>query len=117
MRTQATRPVAGSNFYVLLALADQERYGLGIVQEVERRTDGRVRLGPGTLYNTLKRLLADGAIEEVASEERAGEDDSRRNYYRITAAGRSVVEAEAERLAQLVDVARDKELLPTRPGS
>ena len=101
----------------MLALADQERYGLGIVQEVERRTEGRVRLGPGTLYNTLKRLLTDGAIEEVGSAERAGEDDSRRNYYRITAAGRRLVEAEAERLAQLVDVARAKEVLPARPGS
>lgn len=114
MRT-TTKPVAGSSFYVLLALADRERYGLGIVQEVERRTGGEIRLGPGTLYNTIKKLLTAGSIEEAADGELAAEADPRRRYYRITAAGRAIVEAEAARLEQLVNAARDKRLLPARP--
>ena len=109
-----TKPLAGTTFYVLLALADRERYGLDIAEEVARRTDGEVALGPGTLYSTIKRMLADGQIVETAARGRgeAGERDPRRRYYRITAGGRAVLAAEAARLEVLVDAARDKRVLP-----
>jgi DNA-binding PadR family transcriptional regulator len=108
-----TKPTAGTTFYVLLALADEERYGLGIVKEVEDRTGGKVKLGPGTLYNTIKKLLASGWIDEV-HDGPAASNDPRRRYYRITDAGRAVVAAESERLSLLVDAARDKHLLPAK---
>jgi DNA-binding PadR family transcriptional regulator len=112
-----TKPIAGTTFYVLLALADRERYGLGIAQEVERRTGGSVRLGPGTLYNTIKKLLAGGWIEEAPDGDAAAGGDPRRRYYRITEAGLRLVETEAERLELLVNAARDKQLLSTRPDA
>ena len=115
MRT-TTKPIAGTTFYVLLALADRERYGLGIAQEVERRTGGSVRLGPGTLYNTIKKLLAGGWIED-APDGAAAVSDPRRRYYSITEAGLRLVETEAERLELLVKAARDKQLLSTRPDA
>jgi len=108
-----TRPIAGTFFYVLLALADRERYGLDIAKEVEERTEGEVVLGPGTLYNAVKRMLSDGLIEETtAAKQEDGGDDPRRRYYRITATGRGVLAAEADRLAVLVDAARAKNVLP-----
>ncbi len=96
---------------ILLALADGERHGYGIMREVEGRTGGEARLGPGTLYGSIKRMLANGLIEE--SEERPDPemDDQRRRYYRITDFGRRVAGAEAERLSSLVDMAREKKLL------
>jgi DNA-binding PadR family transcriptional regulator len=98
-------------FHILLALADAERHGYGIMQEVEARTDGKVKLGPGTLYGSIKRMLSEGLIKE--SEERPGPetDDDRRRYYRLTSLGRRVAVKEAELLAQLVEVAREKKLL------
>ncbi|GMV07258.1 MAG: PadR family transcriptional regulator [Gemmatimonadota bacterium] len=105
-----TRPVAGTSFYVLLALADQPRYGLGIAEEVARRTGGEIRLGPGTLYGTLKKLLEEGHIGEVTP---SGHDqDPRRRYYGILPAGRLALSAEAARLEQLVFAARAKGALP-----
>jgi DNA-binding PadR family transcriptional regulator len=104
-------PLTPAVLHVLLALADEERHGYGIMKEVEDRTGGEVRLGPGTLYGAIKRMLAEGLIEE--SEERPDPelDDQRRRYYRITGFGRRVVGAEAERLAGLVNTAREKRLL------
>ncbi len=98
-------------FHILLALADQERHGYGIMQEIAGRTEGQVILGPGTLYGTIKRLLADGLIEESGERPDPELDDQRRRYYRLTPLGRRAASAEARRLAQLVRVSRRKHLL------
>jgi len=111
-----TRPLAGTSFYVLLALADRERYGLDVVEDVARRTNDAVVLGPGSLYNTIKKMLSEGLIEETTPKDRGEgrEHDPRRRYYRITRAGRATLAAEAGRLAVLVDAAREKKVLPAR---
>lgn len=113
-RRGSTRPIAGTDFHVLLALADEPRYGLGIVEEVARRTLDDLRMGPGTLYTSIKRLLDGGLIEEL-EDGPAGEEspDPRRRYYRITPTGRAALVAEAEKLEQLVRAARAKRVLPT----
>jgi DNA-binding PadR family transcriptional regulator len=98
-------------FHILLALADDERHGYGIMQEIAQRTEGEVTLGPGTLYGTIKRLLADGLIEESGERPDPEIDDQRRRYYRLTSEGRREASAEARRLAQLVRVSRRKHLL------
>lgn len=104
-------PLSPAVFHVLLALADAERHGYGIIKEVEARTEGRVRLGPGTLYGSIKRLLGDGLIEESDERPDPDSDDERRRYYRLTGFGRGVAAAEAERLAKMVAAARAKKLL------
>ncbi len=97
--------------HILLALADEDRHGLGIVDEVERRTGGDVKLGPGTLYGTIKRMREAGLIEEPAEPADPSEGDTRRRYYRITAGGREALRAEARRLERLVLTARQKAVL------
>jgi DNA-binding PadR family transcriptional regulator len=104
-------PLSPAVFHVLLALADAERHGYGIIKEVEARTEGRVRLGPGTLYGSIKRLLEQGMVEESGERPDAALDDERRRYYRLTDFGRRVAAAEAERLSGLVKAARAKQLL------
>jgi DNA-binding PadR family transcriptional regulator len=104
-------PLPVSEFQILLALADEERHGYAIKAEVEERSGGQVRLGPGTLYGSIKRMLASGLIEESDERPDAMLDDERRRYYRITPLGRSVASAEAERMATLVAAARRKRLL------
>ena len=89
---------------IAMALAAGERHGYDIMQDVERRTDGRIVLHPGTLYRALARLLDQGLIEEL--DERRGDDDERRRYYRLTALGRTVAGAEVDRLAAQVAAAR-----------
>ena len=98
---------------VLLALADEERHGYGIMLEVEERTGGRMRLGPGTLYGAIKRLREGAMIEE--SEERPDPelDDERRRYYRLTGFGRKVLAAEVGRLEAAVHAARKKGAYPS----
>lgn len=98
-------------FHILLALADENRHGLGIVREVERHTEGEVRLGPGTLYGSIKRLLGVGFIEEPGRRPRPENDDPRRRYYRLTRGGRRVLEEGAVRMDRLVRVARQKAVL------
>jgi DNA-binding PadR family transcriptional regulator len=98
-------------FHILLALADENRHGLGIVREVERRTGGEVRLGPGTLYGSIKKLLGLGYLEEPGKRPRPANDDPRRRYYRISARGRRVLEQEAVRMDRLVRVAREKAVI------
>jgi DNA-binding PadR family transcriptional regulator len=107
----ARPPLTAATFHILLALVDEERHGYAIMQEITERTDGAVRLGPGTLYGSLKRLLEQGIVEE--SDERADPalDDERRRYYRITRYGVAVARAEARRLEQLVRSARRKKLI------
>ncbi len=103
-------PLSEVTFQILLALTDRERHGYGIMSEVEIRTAGRVRLGAGTLYGALKRLVADGLVEE-ADEPSDAPDDERRRYYRISSLGRSVARAEARRLASAVRLARALRLI------
>lgn len=107
-------PLTPAMFHILLALADRERHGYHIMQEVEARTEGKMRLGPGTLYGNIKRMLADGLIEESDERPDPELDDERRRYYRLTDFGYSVASAEAERLALLVKAARAKKLM-TKP--
>jgi DNA-binding PadR family transcriptional regulator len=105
-------PLTPAVFHILLALADRERHGYAIMQEVEETTGGRVAMGPGTLYGSIKRLLRAGWIEESDERPDPGIDDRRRRYYRLTDLGRRVAAAEAERLEELVADARSKRLLP-----
>ena len=103
-------PVRPAVFHILLALARGERHGLGIATAIDEATEGAVTLGPGTLYRSLKEMTASGLIEEAVRRE--GEDDPRRRYYRITAPGRELLRAEAERLERIVSVARARRVLP-----
>ena len=107
----SNEPLTPAVFHILLALADEERHGYGIMQEIADRTGRQVILGPGTLYGTIKRLLADELIEESGERPDPEIDDQRRRYYRLTPLGRSAASAEARRLAQLVRVSRRKHLL------
>jgi DNA-binding PadR family transcriptional regulator len=95
----------------MLALAEHESHGYGIMQEVDRLTQGQLRLGPGTLYRSIQRMLVDGLIEERKDGGDVEEDDERRRYYRLTRLGLDVVRAEAQRLAVLVKAARQRGLL------
>jgi DNA-binding PadR family transcriptional regulator len=96
---------------ILIALAERERHGYAIMQDVAARTDGKVRLGPGTLYGSIKRMLFEGLIEEI-DERPDASDDIRRRYYRITPRGRRVAIEEIARLAKLVRQARASGLVP-----
>ena len=99
--------------HILLVLAGGENHGYAIMREVAEHTGGKMRLGPGSLYGTIKRMLADGWIEELDERPDPEIDDERRRYYRLTGLGRKLVQAEAERLEQLVNIARRKKLLRT----
>src|SRR5512138_830336 len=112
-KTPTLTPAA---FHIMLVLADGENHGYAIMREVTENTQGKMRLGPGTLYGTIKRMLAAGWIEESDERPDPKLDDERRRYYRLTGLGRKLVQDEAERLEQLVRVARDKRLLG-KPGS
>jgi DNA-binding PadR family transcriptional regulator len=104
-------PLTPAVFNILLALADSEKHGYGIMLEVEANTNGQVLMGPGTLYGSIKRMRKAGLIEE--SNERADPemDDQRRKYYRLTDLGRRVMNMEAERLASQVMIAKAKNVL------
>ena len=101
-------PLTPPVFHILLALADEERHGYGIMQEVAFQTGDALQLGPGTLYGCLKRMLAAGLVEESDERPDPALDDERRRYYRMTALGKRVVRAEAQRLASAVMAARAK---------
>ena len=106
-------PLTPAVFNILLALADGEKHGYGIMQEVETNTKGQVLMGPGTLYGSIKRMLQADLIEE--SDERADPDmdDQRRRYYQLTALGRRTLRREAERLASQVKIARATNIFAT----
>jgi DNA-binding PadR family transcriptional regulator len=107
-------PLTPAVFHILLALADRERHGYGIMQEVSARTEGKLVLGPGTLYGTISRMLQAGYIEESGERCDPQLNDERRRYYRITAKGRRAAATEAERLEELLRIARAKRVL-SRP--
>src|SRR5689334_6381327 len=114
-RTQAPEdllPLTPPVFHILLALADEERHGYGIMLDVARQTRDALHLGPGTLYGCLKRMLAAGLVEESDERPDPELDDERRRYYRATGIGEQVVRAEARRLSAAVKVARSRKLLP-----
>ena len=98
-------------FHVLLALADGPSHGYGIMQEVDEFTAGSTRLGPGTLYRSIQRMLVDGLIEELEIAAHDETDDDRRRYYRLTPKGLATAKAEALRIANLVEAAQQRKLL------
>ncbi len=105
-------PLPSSSFHVLLVLADDERHGYAIMREVERISEGAVRMGPGTLYGTIKRLLEAGMIEESGERPDPDLDDERRRYYRITGLGQRVVTAEVRRLSTMIERSVMRRLAP-----
>ena len=109
---EPVRPLPVAVFHILVAVADRERHGYAIMQDVAARTDGNLRLSPGTLYGSIKRLLEDGLIEELSERPDPEDDDVRRRYYRITPRGRKVAIAESTRLAKLLRQARATGLAP-----
>lgn len=104
----ALLPLTPAVYQVLLAVADQPRHGLGILEEVEERSGGGISLGPGTLYGTLQRMVAGGLLESSDERPPADRDDPRRRYYRITRLGLRAAELESERLASLLRFATAK---------
>lgn len=111
----ALLPLPPATFHILLALAAGDRHGYGIIQDVEARTDGALRLSPGTLYRTIQRLLEQGLIVEPKRRSNPL-DDPRRRYYQITPFGSAVARAEARRLSQLVRLARGAGFLTPEPA-
>lgn len=106
---QRLLPLTPAVFFVLFALADGDKHGYAIMQEMAALSGGKVRMGPGTLYTTLQRLLELTLIEEVQT---ADESERRRRYYRLSGSGKSILEAEIGRLDSVVRLARKKRLVP-----
>jgi len=104
-------PLRPACFYVLAVVAEGDKHGYGIMQDIERKTEGKVSLGPGTLYRTIKQLLEWGLLKEVSRRPTAELDDERRRYYRVTGVGRCTLAAEVERLADLVRLGRGSGLM------
>src|SRR5262250_3608321 len=106
-------PLKAQWFHILLSLAGGEQHGYGIMQEVLERTDGKVRLWPATLYGSIKRLIEAGLIEESDERPAPELDDARRRYYRLTGLGRRVLDAECDRLQELVRTVRVRQGMAT----
>jgi DNA-binding PadR family transcriptional regulator len=113
MPVNSLPPLTPAAFQVLVALAAGEAHGYAVMRFVEQVTAGSVRLGPGTLYRTIGRLLADGLVEEVEGGDPAAPHDARRRYYRLTPLGRQAAKVEAAQLERLVAAAMEAGLLPT----
>lgn len=104
-------PLPSAAFHILMALADRNLHGYDIMRQVGEQTGGRMRLGPGTLYGSIRTLLEEGMIEEIEPRSARNPGEERRRYYRITSAGRKLARAEAERLTELLSVVRAKNIL------
>jgi DNA-binding PadR family transcriptional regulator len=107
-------PLPTAVFHILVALADRERHGYSIMQDVAARTDGKVRLSAGTLYSAVRRMLEQGLIEELRDSPDPLSDDERRRYYGLTQFGRDVATAEARRVHELLSQARATGLIPRK---
>ncbi|MBS1842121.1 MAG: helix-turn-helix transcriptional regulator [Acidobacteria bacterium] len=107
-------PLPSAAFQILLALAGDELHGYAIMRQVAQQTGNRIRLGPGTLYSSIRVLLENGLIEESSVKEAENSADERRRYYRITSGGLKLARTEAERLADVLRLARSKKILRGR---
>ena len=107
-------PLHRDTFHILVSLADRDRHGYAVMQDVLDRTNGKLRFSPSSLYASIRRLLEQGLIEELADRPDPAQDDERRRYYRLTQLGRDVAKAEARRLERLLSDARATGLLPRR---
>lgn len=104
----ALLPLKPQDYHILFVLLDEERHGYGMVKEIDRQTDGRIRLEAGNLYRSIRRMIKQGLIEESDRRPAPESDDERRRYYRITDFGRTVVAAETERMRELVAAAESR---------
>ena len=104
-------PLSPAVFHILLALSDGEMHGYAIMREVEQSTEGRVRMGPGTLYGGIKKLLQEHLIEETESRPDPKRDDERRRYYRLSGLGASVLNAELSRMRAILETAKGRKLV------
>lgn len=111
---QSLLPLPTAAFHILVALADGDRHGYAIMQDVAAGTGGRIKLNPGTLYTTIRRLLEQGLVMELDERPDPEDDDERRRYYRLTETGRDVAKAEAARLQEALAFARQAGLTPKR---
>jgi len=105
-------PLPAATFHILMSVAEEDRHGYAIIQDVAARTGGGLKLSAGTLYRSIQRMLEQGLL--IEARERPEEDDERRRYYRITPYGSAVARAEARRLTQLVRLARQSGFIPGR---
>jgi DNA-binding PadR family transcriptional regulator len=106
------RPLPAATFHILMALASEDRHGYAIIQDIEERTNGALRLSAGTLYRSIQRMLEQGVLVETSERPAPELDDERRRYYRITPFGTAVAQAEARRLNELVNMARASGFVP-----
>jgi DNA-binding PadR family transcriptional regulator len=113
-RVDQLLPLQPAVFHILMALAEGDRHGYAIIQDVASRTGGTVRLSAGTLYRSIQRMLEEGLLVEIDDRPDPEDDDERRRYYRITPLGRNVARAEAQRLIDLVKMARASGFVPKR---
>ncbi len=111
---EALLPLPPAAFHILMAVAEEDRHGYAIIQDVAERTEGALKLSAGTLYRSIQRMLEQGLLEETQERPAPEFDDERRRYYRITAFGAAVARAEARRLTQLVKMARARGFAPGR---
>jgi DNA-binding PadR family transcriptional regulator len=107
----ALLPLPAATFHILIALAKEDRHGYAVIQDVEQRTGGEIRLSAGTLYRSIQRMLEQGLLRETRDRPAPELDDERRRYYRITPFGEAVARAEARRMAELVKMARAQGLV------
>jgi DNA-binding PadR family transcriptional regulator len=110
----ALLPLPTAVFHILVALADRDRHGYSIMQDVNARTDGKVRLSAGTLYSSIRRMLEQGLVEELRDSPEPDNHDERRRYYRLTRLGRQAAIAEARRLSEMLNYARATGLIPRK---
>jgi len=111
---QSLLPLPSATFHILVALADRDRHGYSIMQDVTARTDGQVRLSAATLYSSIRRMLEQGLIGELEESPDPSNQDERRRYYTLTAFGREAAMAEARRLTAMLDQARHTGLIPKK---
>jgi DNA-binding PadR family transcriptional regulator len=113
-RPESLLPLPSATFHILMAIASEDRHGYAIIQDIEQRTNGALRLSAGTLYRSIQRMLDQGLLVETSERPAPELDDERRRYYRITPFGTAVARAEARRLSDLLTMARASGFAPGR---